>query len=53
MRPVPPRRTIGVTEPHRYGLPPFHALHAWAWKDNPVGAHEDWNPDVLCLTPDI
>ena len=42
-----------VEEPNRYGLPPFYALHAWAWKDNPVGAHEEWNPDVLCRAPDI
>src|SRR5688572_8949295 len=24
-----------VAEPNRYGLPPFYALHAWAWKGNP------------------
>ena len=23
-------------------------VHAWAWKDNPTGAHEDWNPAVVC-----
>ena len=37
-----------VTEPNRYGIPTFYELHAWAWKDNPTGAHEDWNPAVLC-----
>ena len=37
-----------VPEPNRYGIPPFYELHAWAWKDNPTGAHEDWNPRVLC-----
>ncbi len=42
-----------VAEPNRYGLPPFYALHAWAWKWNPTGVHEDWNPAVLCLDPDI
>jgi hypothetical protein len=42
-----------VEEPNRYGIPSFYALHAWAWKDNPTGAHEDWNPTALCLNPDI
>ena len=37
-----------VEEPNRYGLPTFYELHAWAWKENPTGAHEDWNPKVLC-----
>ena len=37
-----------VEEPNRYGLPTFYELHAWAWKDNPTGAHEDWNPAVVC-----
>jgi hypothetical protein len=41
-----------VTEPNRYGIPAFYELHAWAWKDNPTGAHEDWNPQVICTTPD-
>jgi hypothetical protein len=31
-----------------YGLPPFFELHAWAWRDNPAGAFEDWNPAVSC-----
>jgi hypothetical protein len=22
--------------------------HAWAWKPNPTGDHQDWNPKVLC-----
>jgi hypothetical protein len=37
-----------VAEPNRYGIPTFYELHAWAWKSNPTGAHEDWNPRVLC-----
>jgi len=37
-----------VEEPNRYGIPTFYELHAWAWKPNPTGAHEDWNPTVLC-----
>ena len=34
--------------PNRYGLPPFYALHVWAWKDNPSGMYVDWNPKVTC-----
>ena len=37
-----------VTEPNRYGLPPFYALHAWAWKVNPEGDFFAWNPRVDC-----
>lgn len=37
-----------VEEPNRYGIPTFYELHAWAWKENPAGAHEDWNPKVIC-----
>ena len=37
-----------VAEPNRYGIPAFYELHAWAWKENPTGAHKDWNPQVLC-----
>ena len=33
---------------NRYGLPDFYELHAWIWKDNPLGMHNDWNPDVTC-----
>lgn len=42
-----------VPEPNRYGIPAFYALHTWAWKDNPAGAHEDWNPAVVCVDPDV
>jgi hypothetical protein len=24
------------------------ALHVWAWKNNPTGLFQDWNPDVSC-----
>ena len=34
--------------PNRYGLPPFYALHVWAWKANPHGEFVDWNPKVSC-----
>jgi hypothetical protein len=33
---------------NRYGLPDFYELHAWIWKNNPLGMHNDWNPDVTC-----
>jgi hypothetical protein len=25
-----------------------YALHVWAWKANPTGLFEDWNPNVTC-----
>ena len=34
--------------PNRYGLPPFYSLHVWAWRDNPMGAFADMNPNVSC-----
>jgi hypothetical protein len=34
--------------PNRFGLPPFYTLHVWAWKDNPLGAFTNWNPNVSC-----
>jgi hypothetical protein len=37
-----------VDSPNRYGLPPFYALHAWAWKVNPSGDFFAWNPRVDC-----
>jgi hypothetical protein len=37
-----------VAEPNRFGIPAFYELHAWAWKQNPNGPHQDWNPQVLC-----
>jgi hypothetical protein len=33
---------------NRYGLPDFYELHAWIWKENPLGMHNDWNPTVTC-----
>ncbi len=33
---------------NRYGLPAFYELHLWAWKDNPRGMFDDWNPRVTC-----
>ena len=37
-----------IDEPNRYELPPFWALHAWIWKDNPAGTFEAFNPAVSC-----
>jgi hypothetical protein len=37
-----------VPSPNRYGLDPFYELHAWAWKPNPTGSFQSWNPQVLC-----
>ena len=31
-----------------FGLPPFYALHAWAWQANPDGAFKAWNTTVSC-----
>ena len=25
-----------------------YVLHAWIWKNNPLGILEDWNPNVVC-----
>jgi len=25
-----------------------YVLHAWAWKNNPSGMFDDWNPNVSC-----
>lgn len=44
------RTFVTVDAPNRYGLPPFYELHAWAWKANPAGPNNDWNPRVLCIT---
>ena len=33
---------------NRFGLPAFYSLHVWAWKHNPSGMFEDWNPRVTC-----
>jgi len=33
---------------NRYGLPDFYEMHAWIWKDNKLGMHNDWNPAVTC-----
>ena len=30
-----------VEEGNRYGLPAFYELHAWLWKHNPRGMHDD------------
>jgi len=49
---APPRlfgRQFDFTpSPNRYGIPPFYALHAWAWKVNPRGDFFAWNPRVDC-----
>ncbi|MFC4784729.1 hypothetical protein ACT8ZV_09655 [Nocardioides sp. MAHUQ-72] len=33
---------------NRYGLPAFFELHVWAWRHNPHGMFEDYNPRVSC-----
>ncbi len=37
-----------TTAPNRFGLPAYYSLHAWAWKANPAGRFEMWNPKVTC-----
>jgi hypothetical protein len=37
-----------IGKDNRYGLPPFFELHVWAWKHNPSGLFNDWNPRVTC-----
>ena len=37
-----------VAAGNRYGLPDFYEMHAWIWKNNTLGMHNDWNPDVTC-----
>ena len=39
-----------VPADNRYGIEAFYALHAWAWKSNPTGDFQDWNPRVICPT---
>jgi hypothetical protein len=34
--------------PNRFGLPPYYSLHVWAFKHNPAGMFEMWNPRVHC-----
>ena len=49
---APPRlfgHTFNFTDaPNRFGLPPFYSLHVWAFKHNPAGKFEMWNPNVHC-----
>jgi hypothetical protein len=50
--PHPPKlfgHTFNVTQaPNRFGLPTFYSLHVWAWKHNPAGTFEMFNPKVRC-----
>jgi hypothetical protein len=52
VKPSPPNlfgRDFNFTDaPNRYGLPPFYSLHAWIWRENPMGTFEMWNPSVHC-----
>ena len=42
-------QTFNLTlSPNRFGLPDFYSLHAWLFKNNPVGKFQPWNPDVRC-----
>lgn len=38
--------------PNRYGIPAFYALHVWAWRVNPGGVFQDFNPHVSCADYD-
>jgi hypothetical protein len=40
-----------VRSPNRYGVPAFYQLHVWAWRDNPAGPFNSWNPNVTCPGP--
>jgi hypothetical protein len=33
---------------NRFGLPPYYSLHVWAWKHNPSGMFQMFNPKVTC-----
>jgi len=35
-------------KPNRFGLPAFYSLHAWIYKNNPMGTFSPWNPTVTC-----
>jgi hypothetical protein len=37
-----------VRGPNRYGVPAFYQLHVWAWRENPMGPFNSWNPRVTC-----
>ena len=37
-----------TTAPNRYNLPTFYSQHVWAWKANPSGPLNMWNPKVKC-----
>jgi len=41
-------KEFGLTTANPFGLPPFYALHAWAWQSNPSGDFSGWNPTVTC-----
>jgi hypothetical protein len=33
---------------HAPGMPIHYDLHVWAWRANPAGMFEEWNPNVHC-----
>ena len=37
---------------NRFGLPDFYSLHVWAFKHNPAGTFNMWNPNVHCDSGD-
>jgi hypothetical protein len=37
-----------TAKPNRFGLPAFYSLHAWIYKNNPMGTFSPWNPRVTC-----
>ena len=38
----------GPMEGHGGGMPRHYDLHVWAWKHNPAGMFEEFNPAVSC-----
>jgi hypothetical protein len=36
---------------HRNDTLGIWAFHAWVWRGNPTGVHEDWNPNVRLCPP--
>ena len=52
-RPVLLGQVFNYVDDPSLGVPPFYALHVWAWKTNPDGIFADWNPNVTCTPPAV
>jgi hypothetical protein len=37
--------------PNRFDLPAYYSQHVWAWRGNPNGNLDMWNPTVHCPAP--